>query len=53
LSFPYTIFTLQISFKPFLLKEEGEQNSFVEVTVNSKEENSKDFDHNYVLEFGL
>ncbi len=42
LRFPYTIFTLQTSFKPLLLKEGGrvEINSEVEVTVNSREENS-------------
>ncbi len=43
LSLPNTMFTLQTSFKPLLLKEGGGGwiNSLVEgVTVNSKEENS-------------
>jgi hypothetical protein len=31
----------------------GEQNPLVEMTVNSKEENSQDFCPNYVQEFGL
>jgi hypothetical protein len=46
------MFTLQTSFKPFLLGVEGggggEVNPLVEVTVNSKEENSEDFCPNYV-----
>jgi hypothetical protein len=33
--------------------EGGGLNQLVEVTVNSKEENSSDFCPNYVLEFGL
>ncbi len=37
-----------------MLKEEGEWSPLVEeVTVNSKEENSKDFCPNYVQEFDL
>ncbi len=32
---------------------EGGQNLFVEVTVNSKEENSEDICPNYIQEFGL
>jgi len=43
LRFPFTMFTLQASFKPLLLKRGvggGGKNPFVEVTVNSKEENS-------------
>ncbi len=32
---------------------EGDYNLILEVTVNSKEENSKDFCPNYVQEFGL
>ncbi len=49
-------FTLQSSFKPLLLKEEGGGGlvqSVVEVTVNGKEENSQDFGPNYVHEFGF
>jgi hypothetical protein len=42
--FPYTMFTLQTSFKPLLLKVGGGgYNPLVEVAVNSKEENSQDF----------
>jgi len=48
-----TMFTLPASFKPLLLNGEGELNPLVEVTVNSKEENSEDFCPNYVQEFGL
>jgi hypothetical protein len=50
-----TMFTLQTSFKPLLLWDGGggEYNPLVEVTVNSKEENSEDFCHDYVQEFGL
>ncbi len=45
-----TMFTLQASFKPLLLKRGGgSKNPLVEVTVNSKE----DFCPNYVQEFGL
>jgi hypothetical protein len=36
------MFTLQTGFKPLLLKW-GEYNPLVQVTVNSKEENSYDF----------
>jgi hypothetical protein len=46
------MFTLQTSFKPLLLKG-CDQDSLVEVTVNSKEENSEDFCPYYVQEFGL
>jgi hypothetical protein len=45
--FPYTMFTLQTSFKPLL---RGEWDPLVEVTVNSKEEN---FSPNYDKEFSL
>jgi hypothetical protein len=31
----------------------GGENPFIEVTVNSKEENSEDFYFNYVQEFSL
>jgi hypothetical protein len=41
------MFTIQTSFKPLLLKGGGGE---IEVTVNSKEENSCP---NYVREFGL
>jgi hypothetical protein len=34
------MFTLQTILEPFLLKGRGEKNPLVEVTVNSKEENS-------------
>jgi hypothetical protein len=48
------ILTLQTSFKPLLLGGGGGGlNPLVEVTVNSKEENSEDFCFNYVQEFGL
>ncbi len=49
------MFTLQTSFKPLLLKRGGGGwlKAVVEETVNSKEENSKDFCPNYVQEFGL
>jgi hypothetical protein len=47
------MFTLQTSFKQLLLQERGEENPFLEVTVNSKEENSEDFCPNYVQEFSL
>ncbi len=43
LEVPYTMFTLQTSFKPLLLKGRGEKNLLVEVTVNSKEETHKTF----------
>ncbi len=43
-----TMFTLQTSFKPLLLK-----NPLIEVTVNSKKENSSDFCPDYIQEFGL
>jgi hypothetical protein len=51
----YATFTLQTSFKPLLLGGGGGGgfNPLVEVTVNSKEENSKDFCPNYVKEFDL
>ncbi len=43
----FTMFTLQTSFKPLLPRGGGgvggEIPGFVEVTVNSKKENSKDF----------
>jgi len=46
--------TLHPSFKLLLLKERGEGvNPLVEVTVNSKKENSEDFCPNYVQEFWL
>ncbi len=45
-----SMFTLQTSFKPLLLKGGGRVNPSVEVTVNSKEE---DFFTNYVQEFDL
>jgi hypothetical protein len=53
--FPYTMFTLQASFKPLLLGRWGEGvKSFVKVTVNSKEEKLfLDFCHNYVQEIDL
>jgi hypothetical protein len=49
------MFTLQTSFKPFLLGGGGgkDQNLLVKVTVNSKEEKSEDFCPNYAQEFGL
>ncbi len=47
------MFTLQTSFKPLLLKGGGRVNPSVEVTVNSKEENSEDFCTNYVQGFRL
>ncbi len=56
LRFPYTTFTLQTSFKPLLLRAGGgggRQTAVVEVTVNSKGENSEDFCPNYVQEFDL
>jgi hypothetical protein len=53
LGIPYTMFTLQNSFKPLLLKGRRELNPLVEVTVNSKEVNSQDFCSNYVQQFGL
>jgi hypothetical protein len=42
LRFPYTMFTLQTSFKPLLLKGRG-VNPLVEMTLNSKEDISEDF----------
>jgi hypothetical protein len=45
------MFTLQTNFKPLLL--EGGGGELIEVTVNSKEENSEDFRPNYVQEFGV
>ncbi len=51
--FPYTMFTLQTSFTPLLRGGGGSKNPLVEVTVNSKAENSYDFCPNYVQEFGL
>ncbi len=57
LRFPYTIFTLQTSFKPLLLKGVGgggrggvKSKISIEVTVKSKEE---DFWANYAQEFGI
>ncbi len=48
------MFTLQTSFKPLLLGGGGGiVKSVVEMTVNSKEENSEDFCTNYNQEFGL
>jgi hypothetical protein len=47
------MFTLQNSFKPLLLKWGRGVKSLVELTVNSKEENSEDFCPNYIQEFGL
>ncbi len=48
--FPYTMFTLQTSFKPLLLGGGGggEYNTLVEAPVNRKEEKSQDFCPNYV-----
>ncbi len=46
------MFTLRTCFKPLFLKVGG-GDPLVEVTVNSKEVNSKDFCPNYVQEFGL
>ncbi len=40
LRFPYTMFTLQTSFNPLLPHEEGSKIRLVQVTMNSKEENS-------------
>ncbi len=51
--FPYSVFTLQTSFNPLLLRGGGEYNQLVEVTVNGREENSSDFCPNYVQEFGV
>ncbi len=45
------MFTLQTSFKPFLLTGGRGVKSVVEVNVYSKEENSYDFCPNYVQEF--
>jgi hypothetical protein len=42
----------QFLFQPLLLKGGGGGNPLVEVTVNSKEENSENFCPNYVQEFG-
>jgi hypothetical protein len=50
------MFTLQTSFKPLLLLLGGGGGAgvkYLEVTVNSKKENSEDFCPNYVQEFGL
>jgi hypothetical protein len=48
------MFTLQTRFQPLLLKGAGgEVKSVVEVTVNSKEENSEYFCPKYIKEFGL
>jgi hypothetical protein len=50
------MFTFQTSFKLLLLKGRGgggRKVPLVEVTVNSKEENSLGFCPNYVQEFGL
>ncbi len=48
------MFTLQLSFKPLLLKGGGGGvNPLIEVTVNSKEENFSAFCPNFVQEFGL
>jgi hypothetical protein len=47
------MFTLQNQFQPtFSRWRGGGGNPLVEVTVNSKEENSYDFCPNYVQEFG-
>ncbi len=46
------MFTLQASFKPFYHGGKGSV-PLVEVTVNSKEDNSKHFSPNYVQEFDL
>ncbi len=53
--FPYTMFTLQTCFELVLLKEGGGGGVKIriEVTVNSKEENSSDFRPNKGPEFGL
>jgi hypothetical protein len=48
----YTMFTLQTSFKPLLLRGGGVK-SVSSVIVNSKEENSEDFCPNDDQEFGL
>ncbi len=53
LRLPYEMFTIQTSFKQLLLTEGGGVNPLVEVTENSKKENSGDFCPNYVQEFGL
>ncbi len=53
MGFLYTKFTLQTSSKSLLPKGWGEQNPLVDVTANSKEENSYDFCPKYVQEFGL
>jgi hypothetical protein len=46
--------TLQTSFQTtFAQGGAGEYNPLVEMTVNSKEENSQGFCPNYVQEFGL
>jgi hypothetical protein len=52
LSFPYTMFTLQTSFKPLLLGGGGVK-TVVEVTVNSKKGSSLNSCPKYVQEFGL
>ncbi len=49
LRFPYTMLTLQTSFKTTFARGD----SFAEVTVNSNEENSYDFCPYYVQDFGL
>jgi hypothetical protein len=49
------MFTLQTSFNSLLLRGQGGKilKCEVDVTVNSKDENSEDFCPNYVHEFGL
>jgi hypothetical protein len=48
------MFELKTNSKPLLLKGASKKSvCTVELTVNSKEENSQDFCPNYVQEFGL
>ncbi len=51
--FPYIKFILPNQFQTTFVRGGGGGDPFVEVTLNSKEENSEDFCPNYVHEFGL
>jgi hypothetical protein len=48
-----SVHNVNINFKTLVVKGRRELNPFVELTENSKEENSLDLCPNYVQEFGL